>query len=123
MPEREQVLAVAERFGENLRRVRRREDLTQEELAKRASLHRTAIGLLENAHRVCRADTLIQLAGAMEVPPGELLAGIAWIPAPETEGTFSFNSSPRTRQPRQLSSPAIDHAEEEEDEARTIDEP
>jgi transcriptional regulator with XRE-family HTH domain len=87
-----QVLAVAERFGENLRRLRRREDLTQEELARRASLHRTAIGLLENAHRVCRADTLIQLAGAMEVPPEELLDGIAWIPGPGPDGRFAFNS-------------------------------
>ena len=47
MADRDQALAVAERFGENLRRVRRGEDLSQERLAKRASLHRTAIGLLE----------------------------------------------------------------------------
>jgi transcriptional regulator with XRE-family HTH domain len=32
---------VAERFGENLRRVRRREGLSQEQLAIRASLHRS----------------------------------------------------------------------------------
>ncbi len=48
MTEREQALAVAERFGWNLRRVRRREDLSQERLARRASLHRTEIGKLEN---------------------------------------------------------------------------
>jgi transcriptional regulator with XRE-family HTH domain len=122
MAEREQVVAVAERFGENLRRIRRREDLTQEELARRASLHRSAIGLLENAHRVCRSDTLVQLAGAMEVPPEELLDGIVWIPAPGTEGTFSFGSGPRRRPPRQLSSPAIDEAEED-DQAPTTHEP
>jgi transcriptional regulator with XRE-family HTH domain len=86
--------AVAERFGENLRRVRRREGLSQEQLAVRASLHRTAIGLLEHGARVCRTDTLIQLAGAMAVPPAELLEGVVWVPAPETEGTFTFNSRP-----------------------------
>jgi transcriptional regulator with XRE-family HTH domain len=62
---------VAERFGANLRRTRRREGLSQEQLAARASLHRTEIGRLEHAERVCRIDTLIRLAGAMAVPPGE----------------------------------------------------
>jgi transcriptional regulator with XRE-family HTH domain len=38
---------VAERFGDNLRRTRRREGLSQEQLAARASLHRTEIGRLE----------------------------------------------------------------------------
>jgi transcriptional regulator with XRE-family HTH domain len=89
MPERDQVLAVAGRFGENLRRIRKREDLSQERLAKLASLHRTEIGLLEKGERVCRIDTLVRLAGAMAVPPGELLDGIDWIPGPETDGTFA----------------------------------
>jgi transcriptional regulator with XRE-family HTH domain len=93
MPERGQALAVAERFGLNLRRVRKREDLSQERLAKRASLHRTEIGFLEHAERVCRIDTLMKLAGAMGVPPAELLDGIAWIPGPDPGGTFTFDIS------------------------------
>jgi transcriptional regulator with XRE-family HTH domain len=91
---------VAERFGENLRRVRRREGLSQEQLASRAGLHRTEIGLPERSGRTCRIDTLIRLAGAMAVRPEELLAGIAWIPAPGTEGTFTFSSSPSRHQLR-----------------------
>ncbi len=94
MPEKAQSLAVADFFGENLRRIRKREDLSQERLAKRASLHRTEIGFLEHAERICRIDTLVCLAGAMSVPPGELLDGILWIPSPESEGTFTFNSRP-----------------------------
>jgi len=43
-----------------------------------------------------RIDTLIRLAGAMAVRPEELLDGIAWIPAPETEGTFT-SRPPRYR--------------------------
>jgi transcriptional regulator with XRE-family HTH domain len=85
--------AVAERFGANLRRVRRREGLSQEGLAVHASLHRTEIGLLEHGDRVCRIDTLIRLAGAMAVPPAELLDGIAWVPAPEPQGAFAFGTS------------------------------
>jgi transcriptional regulator with XRE-family HTH domain len=94
MPEKAQSLAVADFFGDNLRRIRRREDLSQERLAKRASLHRTEIGFLERAERICRIDTLVCLAGAMSVPPAELLDGILWIPSPESEGTFTFNSRP-----------------------------
>jgi transcriptional regulator with XRE-family HTH domain len=83
---------VARRFGENLRRCRRREDLSQERLARRAGLHTTEIGLLERGGRVPRIDTLVRLAGAMAVPPGELLDGIHWVPAPEAVGTFSFGT-------------------------------
>jgi transcriptional regulator with XRE-family HTH domain len=90
---------VAERFGENLRRLRRRELLSQEQLAARASLHRTEIGLLEHGERVCRVDTLIQLAGAMGIAPGELLEGIDWVPGPEPRGAFAFGSRPIPRRP------------------------
>jgi transcriptional regulator with XRE-family HTH domain len=83
---------VARRFGDNLRRVRRREGLSQEQLAVRASLHRTEVGKLEGGERTCRIDTLLRLAGAMAVPPEELIEGIVWVSAPEIEGTFTFNS-------------------------------
>ncbi|HEX4307215.1 MAG TPA: helix-turn-helix transcriptional regulator [Solirubrobacterales bacterium] len=89
---------VADRFGENMRRVRRREGLSQEQLAVRASLHRTEIGLLEKGQRVPRVDTLIQLAGAMAVPPWQLLDGIYWVPAPESVGTFTLGARHGARQ-------------------------
>jgi transcriptional regulator with XRE-family HTH domain len=94
--------AVAERFGVNLRRVRRREGLSQNKLALGASLDRTEIGLLEHGHRVCRIDTLIRLAGAMAVPPGELLDGIAWVPAPEPRGAFAFGTSSISSSPMEV---------------------
>jgi transcriptional regulator with XRE-family HTH domain len=90
---------VAGRFGENLRRVRRRECLSQEQLAARAALHRTEIGRLEHGERVCRIDTLIRLAGAMEVPAAELLDGISWVPGPETAGAFVFGPRSISRRP------------------------
>lgn len=91
---------VAEGFGGNLRRVRRREGLSQEQLAIRASVHRTEIGRLEHGERACRIDTLIRLAGAMAVPPGELLGGIDWVPGPQTSGAFALGDSPRAAAPR-----------------------
>jgi transcriptional regulator with XRE-family HTH domain len=88
---------VAERFGGNLRRVRRREGLSQERLAARASLHRTEVGKLEHGERLCRIDTLIRLSGAMAVPPGELLDGIDWVPRPERSGAFAFGAAKSDR--------------------------
>jgi transcriptional regulator with XRE-family HTH domain len=85
--------AVAARFGENLRRCRRLAALSQEELAARASLHRTEIGLLEHGHRVARVDTVVQLAGAMAIPPSDLLEGIHWTPGEARPGGFSFSES------------------------------
>lgn len=82
---------VALRFGENLRRARRRAGLSQDELAARASLHRTEIGMLENGQRVARVSTLIQLAGAIGVEPTELIAGIHWVPGGVLGGNFGFD--------------------------------
>jgi transcriptional regulator with XRE-family HTH domain len=93
---------VAERFGRNLRRVRRREGLSQEQLADRGSLHRTEIGLLENGKRVPRIDTLVKLADSMAVPPAELLDGISWVPAPKVVGVFAFGSSSIPANPRPI---------------------
>ena len=73
---------LARRFGRNLFMARRRAGLSQEELASAASLHRTEIGLLERGGRIARIDTLIKLASALELPPGDLLDGMDWVPAP-----------------------------------------
>jgi len=85
-------LAVARRFGANLRRARRRANLSQEQLGSRASLHRTAIGLLERGARMPRVDTLVKLATALEISPGELIEGIAWTPGTAEAGAFSIES-------------------------------
>lgn len=82
---------VAIRFGRNLARARRVAALSQEELGNRASLHRTEIGMLEHGQRVARIDTVVKLAGAMSIPPGDLLEGIHWTPADTSGGGFSFS--------------------------------
>lgn len=102
MPQKTIDRDVAQRFGDNLRRVRKRQDLSQERLARLAGLHRTEIGFLEKGERVCRIDTLVRLAGAMSVPTAELLDGIDWIPGPDSEGTFShrFDATTVSESPR-----------------------
>jgi transcriptional regulator with XRE-family HTH domain len=85
--------AVAERFGRNLTRCRREADLSQGSLGLLAELHSTAIGLLERGERLARIDTVVRLAGALEVDPCELLAGITWKPASLRSGRFNLGES------------------------------
>lgn len=79
---------LARRFGKNLQRERKRADLSQEQLGFLASLHRTEIGMLERGIRLARIDTLIKLAGALSIAPGELLDGMDWSPGGPRIGSF-----------------------------------
>ena len=82
------TMDVAERFAENLLRLRQGRKLSQEELAARASVHRTQISLMESGKRLPRLDTLIKLAGALEVEIPRLVEGIAWEPTVTENGRF-----------------------------------
>lgn len=81
---------VADRFGGNLAYCRRRAKISQEELAVRASLHRTAVGQLERGERVARLDTFAKLTGSLGVCPLELLDGIEWTPGGTRLGQFKL---------------------------------
>jgi transcriptional regulator with XRE-family HTH domain len=69
---------LKQRFGENLILLRGRVDLSQEQTAERAGLHKTEISLLERGLRLPRLDTIVRLAGAIDVEPCELLTGMGW---------------------------------------------
>ena len=79
---------VAGQFGDNLVRVRKCADMSQDELSVRASVHRTEISQLERGLRVARIDTLAKLYGSLEVDPGDLLVGIVWTPGDMRIGRF-----------------------------------
>ena len=81
-------MSVARQFGANLARLRKRADLSQEEAAVRASVHRTEIGHLERGLRVARVDTVAKLAAALEVDPGDFFEGIVWQPGDIRYGQF-----------------------------------
>lgn len=82
------LVDVSERFAENLVRLRHARKLSQEELAARASVHRTQISLMESAKRLPRLDTLVKLAGALEVDLPRLVEGISWEPTVTQSGQF-----------------------------------
>ena len=81
-------MRVAETFGDNLIRARKLADVSQDELAVRASVHRTEISQIERGLRVPRIDTLIKLAASLEVSADELLAGLEWKPGGTVYGRF-----------------------------------
>jgi transcriptional regulator with XRE-family HTH domain len=72
---------VTAQVARRIRRRRRYLDMTQEELAHRASIHRTQIPLIEGGRRMPKLHTLIRIGTALDISPCQLLEGIEWKPA------------------------------------------
>jgi transcriptional regulator with XRE-family HTH domain len=65
---------ICQYFGANVRRIRRAQDLSQEELAHRAGVHRTYLSALERSGgRNPTIKVVERIAKALGVKPGELL--------------------------------------------------
>lgn len=60
-------------FGENVRKYRRILDISQEELAHRADLHRTYIGMIERAEKNITLVNIEKIAKALKVPIEDLI--------------------------------------------------
>jgi transcriptional regulator with XRE-family HTH domain len=65
-----------ELFARNLRAARGRIGISQEALAARAELHRTAVSLLERGGRDPQLLTMVRLARALDVELSVLVKGI-----------------------------------------------
>jgi transcriptional regulator with XRE-family HTH domain len=63
-------------FGETMRAARHRAGLSQIGLAEATGLDRAAISFLERADRAPDLSTLLRVARALKVKPGDLLVGI-----------------------------------------------
>jgi len=64
-------------FGQRLRELRNRQELSQDALAHATDIHPTAIGRMERGSREPRLTTILRLAHGLGVQPGELLDGLA----------------------------------------------
>lgn len=60
-------------FGENVRKYRRLLDISQEELAYRADLHRTYIGMIERAEKNITLVNMEKIANALKVKIEDLI--------------------------------------------------
>jgi transcriptional regulator with XRE-family HTH domain len=63
-------------FGENLRRIRLLNELSQEQLADLAGLDRTYVSSVERGKRNISLENIFKLAGALKVNPEELVKTI-----------------------------------------------
>ena len=65
-----------ELFGRRVRELRAQRNISQEELADKARLHRTYIGSVERGERNISLENIVRIARALLVLPKELLSGI-----------------------------------------------
>jgi transcriptional regulator with XRE-family HTH domain len=70
------------KLAENVRHERERCGLSQERLAAASLVPRGTISRLERAEQEPRISTLLAIAIALQVPLGELLAGLLGLPSP-----------------------------------------
>ena len=82
------MMDIAAQFGDNLIRARKLAGMSQDEVAVRASVHRTEISQLERGLRVPRIDTVVKLATSLETSVLDLLVGINWESGSARHGRF-----------------------------------
>jgi transcriptional regulator with XRE-family HTH domain len=63
---------IKRRFGQRLRVLRQARDLSQEELAFKAGLHRTYVSSTERGERNIALENIEKLAGALDIRVVEL---------------------------------------------------
>lgn len=63
------------KFGERVREIRKEKGLSQEELAHKADLHRTYIGMIERAEKNITLLNIEKIANALQVSINSLFNG------------------------------------------------
>ena len=67
------VTAVSKKIGENIRQIREKKNITQENLALEAGLNRAYIGYIERGERNPSTETMVKIAQALKISPKDLL--------------------------------------------------
>ncbi len=70
------MAVIMSTFGKRVRQLRLKKKLSQERLADLAGLHVTFVGAIERGKRNLSLVTIVKLAKALKVKPGELFRGI-----------------------------------------------
>jgi transcriptional regulator with XRE-family HTH domain len=79
---------VSRVLADNLTRYMRDADLSQDDLAVMASVHRTEISMIQRQLRTPKISTALRLASCLEVSLDELVAGVKWRPGRLALGSF-----------------------------------
>jgi transcriptional regulator with XRE-family HTH domain len=80
--------ATRRNFARRVARTQRVRGLSTDDLAERAEIDRVELDRILRAEGPVRLDTVLLLAGALGVEPGELLEGIAWVADGEGGGEY-----------------------------------
>ncbi len=64
---------ILEKFGERVREERLKQNLSQEELASRAGVHRTYIGMIERAEKNITLENIEKIGKALNITVDKLL--------------------------------------------------
>ena len=64
---------ILEKFGERLKQLRKEKGLSQEQLAEKANLHRTYIGMIERAEKNITLLNIEKIANALDTKISSLL--------------------------------------------------
>ncbi len=68
--------SVLEKFGRRVREERLKRNLSQEELAEKAGVHRTYIGMIERAEKNITLTNVEKIAIALGVEISDLFSGL-----------------------------------------------
>jgi transcriptional regulator with XRE-family HTH domain len=79
------------RFAANVDRLRGERGYTVDQLAERSRLGREELEAILRGEKEAHVDSIYLLAGSLEVTPGELYAGVAWIPDGEGGGEYRID--------------------------------
>ena len=63
-------------LGDNIRAIRIRLKISQEELADRAGVHRTYLGAIERGERNVSLANIVKIANSLGVKPEKIMKGI-----------------------------------------------
>lgn len=67
---------ILEKFGQKVREERLKQNLSQEELAAKAGVHRTYIGMIERAEKNITLSNIYKVAQALEISISDLTKGL-----------------------------------------------
>ncbi len=67
---------IMEKFGQKVRDERLKQNLSQEELAAKAGVHRTYIGMIERAEKNITLGNMEKLAKALNIKLSELITDL-----------------------------------------------
>ena len=64
------------KFGKNVQEYRRAQQMSQEQLAESAGVHRTYIGMIERAEKNITLLNIAKIANALKISPSVLLKNL-----------------------------------------------